>query len=211
MTSKRNRLFIVFEGIDGSGKSTQIERLEKRLLSMGLSVHKTFEPTHGPIGAFLRRILSGEIRVDPNAVAHLFAADRTEHILNSEYGIKRKMDQGAVVLCDRYYFSSFAYHSLEMDMERVIDLNAYNMYLLKPAVNIFIDIDPAESFKRIEKCRKKLDLFETEATMKQVRNLYFKAFERFKDQETVVAIDGGRSEPEVEKAVWNRIQHLFNE
>lgn len=209
MALHHNRVFIVFEGIDGSGKSTQIKRLENRLAAMGIFVYNTFEPTRGPIGALLRRILSGETEICPPAVAHLFAADRTEHIVNKEYGIKKKMDEGAVVLCDRYYFSSFAYHSLKMDMERVIDLNAYNMQLLQPTVNVFIDVDPAVCFKRLEKCRPQLELFETETIMKEVRNLYFKAFDRLKTQENVLPVDGNRDETAVENAVWNGIQYLF--
>lgn len=204
-----NRLFIVFEGIDGSGKSTQIERLENRLAAMGICVYKTFEPTRGPIGSLLRRILAGETEVGPHAVAHLFAADRTEHIVNKEYGIKKKIDEGTVVLCDRYYFSSFAYHARKMDMERVIDLNAYNMELLKPTMNIFIDVDPAVSFKRLEKCRPQLELFEKETIMKEVRDLYFKSFDLLKDHETVITVDGGQDEAAVENEVWNGIQYLF--
>ena len=209
MALQQNRLFIVFEGIDGSGKSTQIELLENRLAAMGLSVYKTFEPTRGPIGALLRRILTGEAEAGPHAVAHLFAADRTEHILHKEYGIRNKVDQGTIVLCDRYYFSSFAYHAREMDMQRVIDLNAYNMELLKPTVNVFIDVDPAVSFKRLQKCRPRLELFETETIMKEVRSLYFKAFDRLQEEETVLTVDGDRDEAAVEQAVWNGIQHLF--
>ncbi len=211
MVLQHNRRFIVFEGIDGSGKSTQIKRLENRLSAMGYSVYNTFEPTRGPIGSLLRRILSGETEVGPHAVAHLFAADRTEHILHKTYGIKSKVDQGTIVLCDRYYFSSFAYHAREVDMERIIDLNAYNMQLLKPTVNVFIDVDPAVGFKRLEACRPKLELFETEIIMKQVRDLYFRAFDRLRDQETVLAVDGNRDETAVEKAVWDGIQYLFQE
>jgi dTMP kinase len=208
---QHNRRFIVFEGIDGSGKSTQIKRLGNRLSAMGYSVYNTFEPTRGPIGSLLRHILSGETEVGPHAVAHLFAADRTEHILHKTYGIKSKVDQGTIVLCDRYYFSSFAYHAREVDMERIIDLNSYNMQLLKPTVTVFIDVDPAVGFKRLEACRPKLELFETEIIMKQVRNSYFRAFDRLRDQETVLAVDGNRDETAVEKAVWDGIQYLFQE
>ena len=208
MDLHQKKLFIVFEGIDGSGKTTQIERMGNRLAAMGLSVYKTFEPTRGPIGDLLRRILAGEAEAGPHAVAHLFAADRTEHILHKEYGIRNKVDQGTIVLCDRYYFSSFAYHAREMDMERVIDLNAYNMELLKPTVNVFIDVDPAVSFKRLQKCRPKLDLFETESIMKEVRNMYFKAFDRLQSQETILTVDGNRDETAVEKAVWDGVQYF---
>ena len=134
--------FIVFEGIDGSGKSTQIQNISKRLKAENLKVYTTFEPTDGPVGSLIRQMLSGEIATDQRTIASLFAADRTDHLTNQKNGIKQKVDQGEIVLCDRYYFSSYAYHAQYIDMEWVIHANSLNAEILKPDLTIFIDADP---------------------------------------------------------------------
>ncbi|MCP4673516.1 MAG: dTMP kinase, partial [Desulfobacula sp.] len=79
--------FIVFEGIDGSGKSTQIQNISKRLKTQGLKAYTTFEPTDGPVGSLIRQMLSGEIKIDQRTIASLFAADRTDHLTNKKNGI----------------------------------------------------------------------------------------------------------------------------
>ncbi len=200
--------FIVFEGIDGSGKSTQIQNISKRLKAENLKVYTTFEPTDGPVGSLIRKMLSGEIATDQRTIASLFAADRTDHLTNQKNGIKQKVDQGEIVLCDRYYFSSYAYHAQYIDMEWVIHTNSLNAEILKPDLTIFIDADPEICFKRIKLSRTDFEMYEQIDIMKNVRINYFKAFDRLKDSEKIAVVDGNRSSKRVENAILNEISKL---
>ena len=102
--------FIVFEGTDGSGKSTQMKLLAKYLKGKGIECLLTHEPTDSPFGGVLRACLTGRIETDERAIAALFAADRLDHITNPGIGIQQHLDAGITVLCDRYYFSTHAYN-----------------------------------------------------------------------------------------------------
>ncbi len=85
-------IFIAFEGIDGSGKSTQIQLLKQRLESLGYPIYCTFEPTDNPIGTLIRTIIKGEEKADNKTIAALFAADRLHHILNEKDGLLKKIN-----------------------------------------------------------------------------------------------------------------------
>jgi len=200
--------FIVFEGIDGSGKSTQIKSISKQLETQGLKIYTTFEPTDGPVGSLIRQMLSGEIATDQRTIASLFAADRTDHLTNQKNGIKQKVDQGGIVLCDRYYFSSYAYHAQYIDMEWVIHANSLNTEILKPDLTIFIDVDPEICFKRIKLSRTDFEMYEQIDVMKNVRINYFKAFDRLKDSEKIAVVDGNTTPEKVEDSILNEISKL---
>ena len=203
--------FIVFEGIDGSGKSTQLMRIKQRFLQNGIKVETTCEPSDGPVGRLIRKMLSGDLPVDQRTLAALFAADRTDHLLNAENGVKALVDAGKTVLCDRYYFSSYAYHAQFMDMEQVIGVNAQNASILKPWVTFFIDVDPELSLERIRQSRTQLDIYEKIEILERVRSLYFEAFERFKDDERVIFVDGNGSLAQVEERIWAHVCRLMPE
>jgi dTMP kinase len=201
--------FVVFEGLDGSGKTTQMARIQKRLTRMGIDAVATCEPTEGPVGGLIRQMLAGRIVTDPRTLAALFAADRTDHLVTPDTGVTALMEKGRTVLCDRYYFSSYAYHAKDMDLEWVITLNAVNAQILKPDLTLFIDVAPNTCLERIRAGRTHLDLFEKIDILTRVRDNYFAAFERLKDQETVKVVDGNASEDEVEQAIWYQISHMF--
>jgi dTMP kinase len=200
--------FIVFEGIDGSGKSTQIRNIAKRLEKQYVKIYTTFEPTDGPVGSLIRRMLSGEVETDQRTIASLFAADRTDHLTNQKNGIKRKVDIGEIVLCDRYYFSSYAYHAQYIDLDWVIHTNSLNAEILKPDLTIFIDVDPDICFKRIKKSRGQFEMYEKIDIMKKVRANYFKAFNKLRDKEKIAVIDGNLNMLEVEDAILNQINNI---
>ncbi|MDT8380404.1 MAG: dTMP kinase [Desulfotignum sp.] len=200
--------FVVFEGLDGSGKTTQMARLHKRLSGTGTDAVTTCEPTNGPVGILIRQMLTGQIVTDPRTLAVLFAADRTDHLVTPETGVVAVVKKGWTVLCDRYYFSSYAYHARDMDLEWVITLNAVNAQIMKPDLTLFIDVVPQTCLERIRAGRKHLDLFEKIDILTQVRDNYFTAFERLKDQETVKVVDGNASEEEVEQAVWRHVSQM---
>ena len=209
MDNKINGRFIVFEGIDGSGKSTQIKQISKWLKTSGYTVYSTFEPTDGPIGLLIRQMLSGKLATDQRTIASLFAADRTDHLVNTENGIRHKVDQGAVVLCDRYYFSSYAYHAQYIDMEWVIHANSLNADILRPDVTIFIDVDPKICFERIKNSRSSFEMYEKIDILEKVRTNYFKAFDTLKALETIAIIDGNRPMEVVENTILNEVKKII--
>ncbi len=202
---------IVFEGIDGSGKSTQIKKISKRLKDLGNKVYSTFEPTDGPIGTLIRKMLSGKVATDQRTIASLFAADRTDHLVNHDNGIRRKVDQGYIVLCDRYYFSSYAYHAQYIDMKWVINANSLNADILRPDVTIFIDVDPDLCFERIKSSRSNFEMYEKIDIMKKVRAGYFQAFDALKDLEQIIIIDGNTTMEMVEDKIFNAVQKIIKD
>lgn len=201
--------FIVFEGIDGSGKSTQIKKTGTWLENHGHKVYLTFEPTDGPVGTLIRKMLTGEVETDQRTIASLFAADRTDHLLNEKDGVCSKIDQGQVVLCDRYYFSSYAYHAQHMDMDWVIHANLPNAQLLRPDLTVFIDVEPELCFERIKNNRSGFEMYEKLDIMKKVRANYFTAFEKLKGEENIVVVDGNQSIEDVEHNIQNEILRII--
>ena len=189
-------LFIAFEGIDGSGKSTQARRLEQWLKENGNNVHLTAEPTKRPIGKMIREIFSGKTKADERVIAGLFVADRLDHILNAEEGMLALLNSGSTVITDRYYLSSYAYHGVHTDMNWVIDANAMAARLLRPDITFFIDILPEVAMERIKASRESVELYETLDNLKAVRAKYMEAIEKVGSDERVVVIDG-RLEQEV--------------
>src|ERR1700710_1612537 len=165
----KKNLFIAFEGIDGSGKSTQVKLLTQKLEAAGLKVYTTCEPTDSPIGKIIRDIFSHRLEADHRTIAGLFVADRLDHLLNKTNGILRKLEEGYTVITDRYYFSSYAYQSPYMDLNWVIEANSLSAQLLRPDLNIYIDISPEISIERINKGRTSVELYETVGNLKNVR------------------------------------------
>ncbi|MFV8756009.1 dTMP kinase [Nannocystaceae bacterium ST9] len=116
--------FLVLEGIDGSGTTTQSQRLAERLRARGHRVLETREPSRGPIGAMTREMLAADSSrtVGPEALALLFAADRLEHLARE---IEPALAEGQLVICDRYLVSSWVYQSLDCDPSWVRALNRH--------------------------------------------------------------------------------------
>jgi dTMP kinase len=186
-------IFIALEGIDGSGKSTQVKQLAEQLTTLGHKVHATFEPTNGMVGTVLRNILKGAIKADERTIAGLFLADRLDHLLNEDNGLVKKMQGGYTVITDRYYFSSYAYHGTHMDMDWVIASNKMCADILRPDLNIFIDVPPEVSMQRISANRQSADLYETLDNLKNVRAKYLEAFEKLKQEEKILTVNGNGS------------------
>ena len=206
---KNKGIFIAFEGIDGSGKSTQIRLLSDRLKAKGIRCYVTREPTDSPIGSLIHQIMTGRISADNRVIASLFAADRADHLLNQTDGICRQIDNGITVITDRYYFSSYAYHSVDMDMDWVISANSICADILRPTITVFLDIPVEEALDRIRRDRFHTELYEKEERLKSVRTNYFKAFEKLKAEEKVSIIDAVGKAEEVSDRIWEAVQHLF--
>jgi dTMP kinase len=203
-------LFIALEGIDGSGKSTQMKLLTKKLEEAGHKVYTTFEPSNGAIGTMIRTILKGDTHTDDRIIAGLFVADRLDHLLNKENGILKKMDEGYTVICDRYCFSSYAYQGTHMSMDWVIAANAMSASILKPDVNVFIDIDPEVSMQRITTNRDKIEIYETLENQKKVKEKFFEAFDRMKDQENIFIVEGNRKPELIADDIFEELHTIAN-
>lgn len=159
MTSKDTNLglknFIVFEGIDGSGTTTQMAYLASVFSQRKTAVFFTAEPTERPEGKLIRRILKGDIDAAPGTVAHLFAADRYQHLYGND-GILEHLEQGEIVICDRYVLSSLAYQGTTCGKELPSYLNAR---FPAPGLIVFFKIEAAKAMQRVQK-RQELEIFE---------------------------------------------------
>ena len=206
---KQKGNFIAFEGIDGSGKSTQIGLLAERLKKEGVCCYTTMEPTNAPVGSLVRQVMTGRIRMDNKAIAALFAADRLDHLLNEVDGIASKIEEGTTVLTDRYYFSSYAYHSVDVPMEWVIRANEQSALILRPTVNLFIDVDPDTDLERIARNRFHQELFEKKSRLVEVRENYKKAFDLLAGEEKYTVIDGNQSREAIADNIWEAVRGYF--
>ena len=204
----KKNLFIAFEGIDGSGKSTQVKLLAASLEKAGHKVHSTCEPTDSPMGLLIRSAFNHKMEADHRVIAGLFIADRLDHLLNKTNGILKKLEEGYTVITDRYYFSSYAYQGVHMPLDWVIQANSLSAGLLRPDVNVFIDISPEISMGRLNKGRTSLELYETLENLTNVRKCYFEAFDLLKSNEHIFITDGNRTPDLIAADIWNEISDL---
>ena len=201
--------FFALEGIDGSGKSTQLPLLARRLEVLGRPCVQTREPTDGPIGKLLRQVLTGQVVCDSRVVAPLFVADRLDHLLRQGDGLLALVEGGADVVCDRYYFSSYAYQSVDLPLEWVIEVNRPCADLLRPDATLFLDVDPELALERIARGRDHTELFETRERLTRTREQYFRAFEAEGDRETIFVLPGNLPPEELSQVIWDRVAPLL--
>jgi dTMP kinase len=205
----KSNLFIALEGIDGSGKSTQMKFLANKLTDIGYKVYSTFEPTDGPAGSLIKNIMRGRINADHRTIAGLFVADRLDHLLNEVNGIVKKLDEGYTIITDRYYFSSYAYHGTHMDMNWVIDANSMSAEILRPDINIFLDVSPEVCIERLNKNRNIMELYETFENLRNVRAKYLESFEKLKHEENIFITNGDRSPEVVSADICREIERML--
>ena len=179
--------FIVLEGLDGCGTTTQTALLVKKLEDCGIKGYSTKEPTDGSIGRFIRSVLQKKESVDPFTLALLFSADRNEHVYG-ENGIIEQTQAGKMVVCDRYFFSSLAYQSLFIDYDTVGELNRF--YPL-PEYLFYIDLSPEECQARVESRGEETELFEHLELQRKIDVNYKKSLSLLAASEMkTVVIDG---------------------
>ena len=151
MTTQTTRgLFISFEGVDGAGKTTQVERLAEFWRARGREVVVTREPGGTELGTRIRQLLlHGAEPIAPRTEALLFAADRAQHVAQV---VRPALDRGAIVITDRYLDSSLAYQSggRELTADDVRALSLWATGGLLPARTYLLNIDPAVSLGRLE-------------------------------------------------------------
>lgn len=194
--TKRGR-FIVFEGIDGAGKTTQINLLANYLREQGRSVYCTAEPTETVSGGLLRDALSGASRRTVCEMAAMFVFDRINHNVNPVNGIQTMLANGFDVICDRYYYSSLAYQGSETDPEWVSNMNLNCPQIMRPDVCIFLDLTPEQSMARINRGRATQEIYENEERLTLVRNQFYRVFEDLKERDNIQIVNAYRPVEEI--------------
>lgn len=201
--------FVVFEGIDGAGTSTQIKRLVERgcaEASEGAFV-ATAEPTGLETGKFLRRMLGGDFTVDEKTNAYLFAADRCEHIFGKG-GVQELCQAGKIVVSDRYFFSSMAYQSVSCGEELPKLLN--EPFPLPEYLFYFV-INPEVSLGRVTSRGEKKEIYETIEKQKKIAAQYEKVISEYEKTaaETgmkIIRIDAEKSIEEISTEIWEKLK-----
>jgi dTMP kinase len=197
--------FVVLEGLDGAGTTTQLTLLGRRFASEGIAAHCTWEPTDGPVGSVIRSVLKGELGLEPRTLALLFAADRWEHVHARGTGIRERLSRGEIVVSDRYLFSSLAYQGVEWSFEGVVGL--HEGFPL-PSDVIYLDT-PAEVCQRRLAGRGRRDLFDALPLQRRVAEGYERALRAFAPAEVRLhRIDGMLPAQRVAELVWNVIASL---
>lgn len=201
--------FIVLEGLDGAGKSTHLKLLAKALGEKGRRVYITAEPSSTAAGGIIRETLAGTSTRSAEELAALFLADRINHNMNPSNGIKQFIDKGIDVICDRYYYSSFAYQGLDSDIDWLMDCNLKCPAILKPDLCVFLDLDPRICAERITSTRLTKDIFETEETIRQIRGRFSEVFEKLEKTDNIAIINTDRPCEEVAEDILRAVNKIF--
>lgn len=197
--------FIVFEGIDGAGTSTQIKLLAKKNPQ---KIIPTAEPTSKETGLFLRRMLGGEFTVDEKTNAFLFAADRCEHLYGKD-GIINTINQNKIVVSDRYFFSSLAYQSISCSNDFPKFLNSK---FPLPEYLFYFKIDPNISLKRVNARNNTKEIYEKLDLQIKIANEYDKIISEYQNSNTemkIITIDATKSIKQIETEIYDIIKNII--
>ena len=204
--------FIVVEGIDGSGKTTQVDNLVEALKKQGKKVFLTKEPTDEFTGKLIRKILAGEMKIAPVGFQYLFAADRAVHQIEIENYLKK----GYFVICDRYFWSALVYgmmdRNIDFDVRKKSNyllvsfsiLSFYNQFMA-PDKTFLLKISVREAMKRIVR-KNMYQIYETEEKLKKLKKGYDWLVKKFPKEFKI--IDGERSVEEVTEEIVSRISNF---
>jgi dTMP kinase len=197
-------VFVTFEGLDGSGKTTQVELLRAALERDGRDVVATREPGGTELGEEIRRLLLHGSDLSPWAEAALFAAARAELVSRV---IRPALDRGAAVLCDRYVDSSLAYQGIArgLGVQRVLDLNAAAVDGLLPERTFVLLLEPGDVAARLGTDLDRIER-EDEGFRDRVADAYGELVQLFPDR--IVAIDGTLPAEDIAALVYERVRHL---
>jgi dTMP kinase len=202
--------FIVFEGLDGAGTTTQAERVGEALHAEGHRVLVTREPSDGAVGAQIRLALTGRLglpgRKGPlseETLALLFAADRLDHLASV---VEPAVARGEIVICDRYVLSSLAYQGSALPIEWVETINSRAR---APDLTLFLEVDVATAARRRAARGGEPELFEADERQARIARVYDQAIRRRPESERIVRIDGRMDVDEVTRASLSEISPLL--
>lgn len=209
-------LFVVFEGIDGAGTTTQAARYASFLRSRRRLVHVTGEPSGGPMGSLLRLMLRQRVTLPSqhreSTMTLLFAADRIDHL---ESEICPHLRDGYIVISDRYELSSIIYQSIgiEDEIERknfVSWIRQCNRYAMRPDITVVIDVDPDVAEHRRRMRGGASDLYEEPDLQARLARAYLKA-EDLVGQDRLIHVDGNGDVDSVTIAVTKALDAYVHE
>jgi dTMP kinase len=199
--------FIVLEGIDGSGKTTQIQILEEALKKKNIPMFLTKNPTDHPIGKMIREVLSGAQKIPATARQYLFCADRVVQ----EEEIIAHLKEGGTVISDRYFWSSVAYGMADKDVkdERLLTaysiLSFYNEFIL-PDLTIFLDVDVDTAVSRFS-TKEKLEIYENKKFITKVKDNYDFLLKKFPEEFTV--LDSRKDLETVSREIIKKVEEIL--
>jgi len=209
--------FIVFEGPDGSGKSTQAEVLYHKLLKDGFSCEITHEPGGTTIGKRISKLLlDPELTIFPKTELFLFLADRSEHVKTV---IQPALSKGTIVICSRYFYSTLIYQGIVRKVAETSFLEQLNLFSVDdvlPDIVFYLDVNPksglinARNNSRIESYEGG-DRIEREGVdfQRKVRDGYFRLTERYKD--LFIVIKDGKNIEEISRTIYKHAKRRLSD
>jgi len=210
LRGRKSGLFVVLEGLDGAGTTTQARLLAEALRKSGRQVHATAEPSRGPVGSLVRQVLARRVTgggadpFDPFALALLFAADRLDHVASE---IAPKVRAGMCVVCDRFTLSSLAYQAVTTsDLDWVDRVNGM---ALSPDLTVFLRVRAAVAFRRRLAETADREIFEVRAFQRKVAEGYERAIAHLRAAgQRIAEVDGEASVAAVAAAVLAEVEKL---
>jgi len=196
MKNKGN--FIAFEGLDGSGSSTQVELLVKNLRTAGYKAFATKEPTNNVVGGLIRGLLTHDWKTSPEGFQLLFAADRAHHLSRE---IIPAVEDGNIIISDRYFFSTFAFGSVDLPLNW---LKSINSRFPLPDLTFFIKVKPSVCLDRIGKTRHHFEYFEEKTKLEKTFKTYQKLAKDPKNK--IITVDGEKPIEEISKEIFDIVK-----
>jgi dTMP kinase len=210
--------FIVIEGIDGSGTTTQSAILAQRLIEHGLPAHSTREPSDGPIGVLIRQVLTGRLVIPGRhggrppgwaTMATLFASDRLDHL---EAEVIPNLRDGVTVICDRYDYSSVAYQTLSSGGGDDVAawVRELNQRARRPDLTLVLDVEPSVAASRRGSRSSGPELYELDEMQIELAKFYTRIDEYF-PTDNIRHVDANIDVQAVTAAVWSEVMALRGE
>lgn len=194
-------IFIVLDGPDGAGLSTQAQLLEEWLRKKRKKVLLTKEPNFGLIGGIIKAALKNEWKTDQKTLQLLFSADRAHHLQKE---IIPALKKGYIVISDRYILSTYCFGTI--DGLSLDWLRSLNSQFIKPDITIILDVPPEVSLERIKKSRPSLELFEDRKKLEKIRENYRKLKNEFPN---TFVVDGTKSIEEVHEKIKKIVEKFI--